>query len=314
MESIGGIKISDVEALDAAGIDRRALAENSVRLMLREVFEFGFFHADPHIGNFFVQPDGTIGLIDFGMVGRIDNRLQDAMLRLSLAVSRQDTTRLVDEFYTLGVVGERVNRFALQRDFDHMLSRYIVLSISDLAASQLTNEIMTAALRHHLQLPAELVLLFRVIAMSESLGATLDPDFRLFEFARPYLEKFWADRYSPQSVVKRLIQSSLDAAELGIDLPQRVSRLLNEVERGGLEMNIRHEGLREFTRQLQLMVNRLAQTVLLSAIIVALGLLMIIYHPPSWERVGGWLFGLTFLLALLLGIWLIWSIWRSGKR
>lgn len=314
MECIDGIKISDVEALDEAGLNRRAVAENAVRMMLREVFEFGFFHADPHVGNFFVRPDGSIVLIDYGMVGRIDDRLQDAMLRISLAVSRGDTTRLMDEFYKLGMVNERVNRLSLHRDLDHIVSRYIGHSMKELSASQVTNEILAAALHHHMQLPADLVLLFRVIAMSEGLGNLLDPDFRLFEFAQPYLEQFWAERYSPPALGKRLVGSAMDAIELGIDLPQRIDRLLNELERGGLNMNIHHEGLREFTHQLQRMVNRIAQTVLLSAIIVSLGLLMIIYHPTGWERIGGWLFGLTFLLAVSLGVWLIWSIWRSSRR
>lgn len=168
-------------------------------------------------------------------------------------------------------------------------------------------------MRHRLQLPVEMVVLLRVIAMSEGLGARLDPDFRLFEFAAPYLQQVWVERNSPTALAKRLVQSTLDAAELGIDLPQRIARLLSQVERGDLAFDVRHEGLRDFTRQLQRMVNRLVLTILFSATIVALGLLMIVYHPPVWERVGGWLFGLALLFALGFGAWLMWSIWRSGK-
>lgn len=313
IERAEGIKIADMSALDEAGINRRTVAENAVRVMLREVFEFGFFHADPHPGNFFVQPDGSIALIDFGMVGRLDDRLKDALLRVGLAVSRQDAARMVDEFCALGVAGGRVKRPALQRDLDHLLGRYSGLPIKELAAAQVTHEIMTIALRHRLQLPAEMVMLLRVIAMSEGLGARLDPDFRLFEFAAPYLQQFWIERNSPTALAKRLVQSTLDAAELGVDLPQRIARLLSQVERGDLAFDVRHEGLGDFTRQLQRMVNRLALTILLSATIVALGLLMIVYHPPVWERVGGWLFGLALLFALGFGAWLMWSIWRSGK-
>ncbi|HEX7974052.1 MAG TPA: hypothetical protein VF498_06570 [Anaerolineales bacterium] len=178
---------------------------------------------------------------------------------------------------------------------------------------QVTNEVMAIARRHHLQLPAELTMLFRVVAMSEGLGARLDPDFRLFEFAAPFLQRFWLAKYSPTAIGKRLAQSILDSTELGIDLPQRAARLLGQLERGDLAFDIHHEGLSGFTHQLQRMVNRLALTMLLAATIIALGLLMLVYHPQVWELVGGWLFGLAFLFALGFGAWLMWNIWRSGR-
>jgi len=110
---------------------------------------------------------------------------------------------------------------------------------------------MAIALRHRLQLPGELVMLFCVVGMSEGLGAQLDPDFRLFEFATPYLQQFWLEHRSPKALALRVGQAALDTAELGLELPRRASRLLGQIERGELEFNVNHEGLRAFSRQLQ---------------------------------------------------------------
>lgn len=313
MERVGGIKVSDMFALDEAGIDRHAVAENSVRIILREVFEFGFFHADPHPGNFFVQPDGSIAMLDFGMVGRLDTNLQEALLRIGMAVGRQDAERLTDEFFTIGMAGAQVKRKALQRDLDHFISRYAGRSIKELAAAKTVDEVMSIALRHRLQLPAELVMLFRVVGISEGLGAQLDPGFQLFEFATPYMQQFWLQHRSPKAIALRVGESALDAAELGLILPRHLSRLLGQIERGELELNINHEGLQDFAHRLHQMVNRLALTILLAATIVALGLMMIIYHPPGWDQYGGWFFGFGFLFALGLGAWMMWNIWRSGR-
>lgn len=313
MERVGGIKIAEISALNDAGIDRLKVAENAVRVMMREVFEFGFFHADPHPGNFFVQRDASIALIDFGMVGRVDDQMQDALLRVGLAVARQDASRLTDAFYNLGVARSRVNRAALQRDLDHFLSQYAGRSINELAAAQVTGEVMSVALRHQLQLPSELVMLFRVIGMSESLGARLDPDFRLFEFATPYMKRFWHKRRSSKVMSRRLGQAALEAVELGLELPRHVSHLLHQIEHGELEFNVNPESLNEFAHQLQRMTNRLALTILFAGFIVSLGLVMTIYHPPGWEQYGGLIFGLGFLFALGFGVWLMWNIRRSGR-
>lgn len=313
MQRVGGIKVSDMSALDEAGIDRHVVAENSVRIMLREVFEFGFFHADPHPGNFFVQPDGSIAMIDFGMVGRLDTNLQESLLQIGMAVGRQDAERLTDEFFALGMANANVKRKALQRDLDHFISRYAGRSIKELAAAKTVDEVMAIALRHRLQMPAELVMLFRVVGMSEGLGAQLDPGFKLFEFATPYMQGFWLQHRSPKAIALRVGQTALDAAELGLTLPHHISRLIGQVERGELELNVNHEGLRDFARRLQQMVNRLTLTILLAATVVALGLMMIVYHPPGWDVYGGWLFGLAFVFSLGLGAWMMWNIWRSGR-
>ncbi|MBI2758474.1 MAG: AarF/ABC1/UbiB kinase family protein [Chloroflexi bacterium] len=313
LQRVGGIKVADMSALDAAGIDRHIVAENSVRIMLREVFEFGFFHADPHPGNFFVQHDGSIAMIDFGMVGRLDTNMMESLLRIGMAVGRQDAERITDEFFAIGMANADVKRKALQRDLDHFISRYAGRSIKDLAATKTVDEVMAIALRHHLQMPAELVMLFRVVGISEGLGAQLDPSFKLFEFAAPYFQQFWLQHRSPKAIALRVGQTALDAAELGLTLPQHISRLIGQVERGELELNVNHEGLRDFAHRLQQMVNRLALALLLAATIVALGFMMIVYHPPFWDIYGGWLFGLGFLLALGLGAWMMWMIWRSGR-
>jgi ubiquinone biosynthesis protein len=260
-----------------------------------------------------VQPDGSIAMIDFGMVGRLDANLQESLLRIGMAVGRQDAERLTDEFFAIGMATAKVKRGALQRDLDHFISRYAGRSIKDLAAARTVDEVMAIALRHHLQMPAELVMLFRVVGISEGLGAQLDPGFKLFEFAAPYLQEFWLQRRSPKAIALRLGQTALDAAELSLTLPHHISRLMGQVERGELELNVNHEGLQEFSRRLQQMVNRLALAILLAATVVALGLMMMIYHPPGWEIYGGWLFGLGFLFSLALGGWMMWTIWRSGR-
>ncbi|MCL5998099.1 MAG: AarF/UbiB family protein, partial [Chloroflexi bacterium] len=313
MERVSGIKIADVAMLDVASIDRRKVAENAVHLMMREVFEFGFFHADPHPGNFFVQPDGSIALIDFGMVGRLDERLQDTLTRMGLAIVRQDAEQLADDLYTLGVAGGRAKRAALQRDLGHLLDQYAGRPIQDLAAAQVTNEVMAIAFRHHLQLPSELAMLFRVIGMSEALGARLDPNFRLFESLAPQLQRLWFERRSPAAVGRKMGLAAMEAAELALDLPRRASRLLSQVERGEVELNVNHEGLHDFIHALQRMTNRLALAVLLAATIVALGLMMVVYHPPGWEQYAGYAFGSAFLLSLGLGALLMWRIWRAGR-
>ncbi|MCI0528978.1 MAG: AarF/ABC1/UbiB kinase family protein, partial [Nitrospira sp.] len=313
LEEIQGIKINDLAALEAAGLDCHSIAKNSARIMLTMVFEHGFFHADPHPGNFFVLPGETIGLIDFGLVGRLDIPLREALLRLVMALIRQDADRLVDELLALGIARGHIQLRELKRDLDHLIQRYYDQSIREIAAIQAFNELMTVALRHKLQLPTDLALLTKVITMSEGLGIQLDPEFKLLEFARPYFQRFWLQSRSPWVQAHRITEGALDLTELGLDLPRRFGRLLGQLERGEITVVNRREEPEEFLRELHRAANRLAMSILTAALIVGLGLLMLVYPPPGWERFGSWLFGLLFGMVMLFGLGLLWAIWRSGR-
>ncbi|HEY6571869.1 MAG TPA: AarF/ABC1/UbiB kinase family protein, partial [Candidatus Eisenbacteria bacterium] len=173
MERVGGVKISDLATLQSLGIPGRAVAENAVRLFLRQVLEFGFFHADAHPGNYFVQPDASLAVVDFGMVARLSETTQGHLIRAMVAASREDAVTLSDELFALGVAGPRANRPHFERDLAHVVARYGNLSIGELSASAVAQELFQIAFKHRLQLPSELAMLLRVASMSEGIGLML---------------------------------------------------------------------------------------------------------------------------------------------
>jgi ubiquinone biosynthesis protein len=312
LERIRGIKINDLVALDAAGIERSPLAERAARIILKMVFEDGFFHADPHPGNFFVEPGGRIGLIDFGMVGVVDERTQEHLVRLLLALTSQDADRLVDAFLELGVTSHHVDRALLREDLEHLVSRYYDQSLGAIALGPLLKETLALARRHHLRLPTNLALLLKTVMMNEGLGVQLDPDFRLTTILLPYAQRLMLRQYSPLFWSKRLGQAGMDAAWLGMELPQQLRRLLGELERGTLTMGMRPTEMDPVIRRLEQLGNRIVLGIILAAFITGLAMLMASYHPEGWNQ---WIFFLIgFVLAGFLTVSLAWSMLRSGRH
>ncbi|MBI3972987.1 MAG: AarF/ABC1/UbiB kinase family protein, partial [Chloroflexi bacterium] len=313
LERIRGIKISDLAALDAAGIDRHALAERAARLQLKMVFEDGFFHADPHPGNLFVEPDGRIGLIDFGMVGVVDEATQEQLVGILLAITSEDTDRLADALLEIGVARGRVDRDALTRDLRGLFTRYYGRTLGEVALGPLLEQAFAIVRRHRLQLPPRLALLLKTAMMSEGLGTTLDPSFRLTTVLEPYAERLLLRQYAPWRLTRRFGQTSLEAARLGAALPAHLRRLLGDLERGGLEVGMRPAHFEPLLQRLERLVNRLVVGMLASAFIVGLAVLMALYHPPGWEPLMAPFFAFGFAAAAVLGAYLIWGIFRSGR-
>jgi ubiquinone biosynthesis protein len=277
-EEIQGIKISELTAIEAAGLDRRELAATCARITLVQIFKHGFFHGDPHSGNFFVEADGTIGLIDFGQVGRLDRELREALLRLMMSISQRDTNRLVDELIALGVSQRRLNRNLLKRDLDHLIYRYSDRELGDVSGAQIFTQITSIALKNKLQLPAELTLLAKVIVMDEGLGTYLDPDFRLMDFARPYFEEFWRDNLSPRAVARRIKETSRDMAEISQDLPRHFKRLLLRLERGEIAFEGQLEESRTVVKNLHHAANRISLSVLVAGVIIGISTVIHAYR------------------------------------
>lgn len=313
MERVSGIKITDTKAMDEAGISLKVVAENSAHFTLRQLFEFGFFHADPHPGNFYVQPDGSLAVMDFGMVGRLSVSMRAAVTRLVLAITRGDAEGVVDVMLETGLTTARLRRSALEQDVARFIESYASNPLQFVTTSQVFNQFMEIAFRYHLQLSSEFTMLGRLMVINEGISQSLYPDFRMLDFATPFVKKFYAAQRSPEKMAPRLFQSSMEGLELSLELPKLVSRLLKQLERGQFEMNINYDFLREFTSQMQKMTNRLALSMLLAATIIALGIVIVVYHPATWQRIGDLVFGLAFISSLAFGAWLMWSIWRSGR-
>lgn len=311
LERIRGIKINDLPELDAHGIDRPALAEYATNVVLKMVCDDGFFHADPHPGNFFIEPAGLIGLIDFGMVGRVDEHTRERLADLLIAISNQDAERLVDVFLDLGVTRKRLNRELLRRDIDHLLSIYWGRALKDLKVGPLLNDVFVVMRRHHLHLPSNLALLLKTLIMIEGLGANLDPDFHLATVLAPYTQQLVIQQYSPLRWVPRLGRASLELAKLGVEMPQQLRRIMQAAERGNFQVGMRPEGFDPLINRFEQISNRIVLGVIAAAFINGLAVLVSVYRPPGWEKWAWVVFAFGFLCALVLGIYLAWNILRS---
>lgn len=313
-ERLRGIKVNDLAGLAEAGIDPKRVAATTVRLMLEQIFAHGIFHADPHPGNVLVEAGGRIGLMDFGMIGRLDDQLQDGLTRLFVALSRGDAERMLDELLETGVVQGQVDRSALKRDLDHLLASYTDRSSTEMSVSGVFAEITGMARRHRLRLPSDLLLMARVMGISEGVGLQLDPEFQFVAFARPYVERFWLEKRSPARVGKRVAEGLAEVGELGLVLPRHLRRLLVQLERGELGSRVQLQGLEPALAQLQGMVNRIAVSILVGALVIGLSQFIHMVAPVGYEELVGRFFGLSFLGATVLGFWLLMSLLRSGGR
>ncbi|MBI2708112.1 MAG: AarF/ABC1/UbiB kinase family protein [Actinobacteria bacterium] len=191
MERIDGVKLGDLAALDAAGIDRVDLARRAASMTLHMVFVDGFFHADPHPGNVLAESDGRIALLDFGMVGSVDSATRRRLVMALVAAAGHDREGLVDALDGLGVTGPDVDRTALGVDLGEVVER-LDRPLADVAVGSLLGELVGVLRRQHLRLPPSLALLVKTIAMCEGVGASLDPGFRLMEVLAPFAAQLLA--------------------------------------------------------------------------------------------------------------------------
>jgi ubiquinone biosynthesis protein len=314
LERVEGVRPDDPLALADAGHDPHVVAILGARMILKETFEDGFFHADPHPGNFFVLPGPTIAVVDFGMVGRLDEAIRETLLWLFVAIAARDPDQIIDRLGELGVSGEGVERSTLRRDLNRLLDRFYGLPFQQLDAIGILQDAMQIAQRHHLQLPTDLALLIKTIVMNEAIGRRLDPEFRITDVMEPEARRLVGTLYSPGNVGRRLRRTSLDLARLGQSMPRRVDRLLGQLESGNLEVSISVKDLDVTIASIGRMVNRVLVGVLMSATILALALtLRVIDLADLGPLIRAAMIG-GFILALIGGAYLMYSILRGDLR
>lgn len=310
MEEISGLKVTQInQSSFGQELDRPRLAKTAVSLTFKEIFEFGFFHADPHPGNFVLMGDDKLGLMDFGLVGYLDENTRENFLIFSYAMVRGDVDKMVDAMWALGITGPFEKRPALKRDLNHLLFKARESSMQELAASDLIHELMAVSYRHQLRFPPNLALLFKVLAMSEGLGVMFDPDFKLFDFAQPYLSKLFRKIFSPDKLAQKAASDVVDLFFLSHELPRRISYLLQRIELGDIQIFTLQPKMEQGAERIYAALNRLTISVLTTLIVIALGIYILAGHFMGFDFYLVHILFVLFLiggvvaLKVLLGIW-----------
>ncbi len=311
-ELIKGIKISDIQTLDDSEIDRRQVAVNGCSSILKQIFEYGFFHADPHPGNIFVLPDNIIAPIDFGMMGRIDDEMRGDLLNILRGIIDKDAYRITRVLLKIGLIEDQVNSRALQRDILDLLDRYYGIPLNQIDAAVPLNEFMELIREHHIKLPSDLVMMGRALVISEAVGVQLYPDFNLFDLLIPYTKGMFFDSVNPLKQYGKILRILEQSVDILTGLPEDLQSIVLKIKNDKLAVNLEHKGLDDFTRELDRSSNRISFSMIIAALIIGSSLIIQLDKGPSiWGYPALGVVG--YVLASVFGIWLLISIFRSGK-
>jgi ubiquinone biosynthesis protein len=276
MERIHGIGVLDIQALDKAGFDRRDLAKRAVSIWLKMVFEGEAFHADPHPGNLFVEPDGRLGLVDFGMVCMVDNEVRWHLANALKAILDRNPDMLIDALIELGAVSLRVegSRARLRKDMKYVMGQFSTTHLLKRSESVNYNleQLFTMLRRNHIQLPSNTFLLLKTIVMAQSLGRGLDPDFDITPLLQSSAIRIIKKRYSVIAAARRLPASAAELASLIGGLPQRVDRMMKTAERGEIQVRADVSGIEQHIHHLERVANRALICIVGAALIIGVAL------------------------------------------
>lgn len=312
MEYIRGIKVSELEKLEAAGMDRRIVAINGANLILKEIFEFHFFHADPHPGNIFVLENNVIAPVDFGMIGMLDEEITYQIGIMFTAILEKDVDTMLDILLSIGITPEPIDRRAFRLELSDFLERYYGVPLQQLNIGIIINELMGIIHRYRLRLPPDLVMMIKALVINEGVGTMLYPEFNIIEHVRPYARKLMIRRLNPARQLNEFSKLVGDTFTLFKKLPSDVREILSKIRKDELGIRFEHRGLERLISELDRSSNRLSFAVVIAALIIGSSL---VFRTEAGPKLFGYpLLGLAgFLLASILGLWLLIGILRSGK-
>jgi ubiquinone biosynthesis protein len=300
-----GVRFSDREAIVAKGIDPVEVIHTGVDAFFHMVMVNGLFHGDLHGGNLFVLPDARIGMIDFGIVGRLSNRVRDSILIMFTAIIDEDFETLASEYMNLCPVQGNPDQAVLQKDLMDNISPYIGMSLGEVNIGRILLRSTAVATKHGLTVPRELMLLFRAILTIEALGKKLDPGFDLLPVGIRLARQTLSTRYSKDRIVHDLIIVGRDLQGLLETTPRLLKRFLNKWEQNNFALEFRSKDMEALTAALQTS-NYVRLLSVLCAASFALGIaLLFTAGGPILLGVPltAWLAFSVGLLPVLHGIW-----------
>lgn len=304
MERLEGIKLAETDRLHLAGFDLQEIARRGVDIYMEMIFNHGLYHADPHPGNILLLEGNVIGLLDFGMVGRIDESLREDIEEMLLALANRDAVQLTALVTRVGQVPANLDHAALSVELGDFVSHYTQQRLDRFDLSGALNELTELIRRYQIMLPARIALLIKVLVMLEGTARLLSPKFNLIECMQPYQRKMIWRRFSPARRMRKLRRILSELEHLAEIVPRGIVDILAQVQTGKFDVHLDHRGLEPS-------VNRLVLGMLASALFLGSSLLLSRGVPPQLQGVSvpG---ALAMIVSILLGLRLLRAINKSG--
>jgi ubiquinone biosynthesis protein len=316
MEEIDGIPLSHLQRLRNEGYDLSAIAQVICDFYLKQIFEDGLFHADPHPANLLAAGD-QVAVLDFGMVAVLSKRLREDLGDIFVAVITQNTEEMITVFVRMGLVTRATNLRELERDINRMLVRYLGRELGRIPVDEVLTEVLNVLFNHKVRLPGDIAMLIRAIMVLESLGRSLDPNYQIVESLEPYIRKLIADKMSIRRLGLSAMRTVTSLSTLAQRLPNRLDDLWDQIDEGNLSIGVSVRDLNYIIGKVDRIVNRVVFALIVVGLVIGSALILMVgdavdrlFTIPFTDfslpiaQIG-------FVCAGIAGVWLLWSVFRT---
>jgi ubiquinone biosynthesis protein len=312
-ELLDGVQVADLDLGAMTMAERKELVGKMAVLWLEMVFTHGIFHGDPHPANIIVRDDGSLGLVDFGVVGRLSEEDLAHITELFINVVNQDIEGVAGRLWDLGVRWTPDDDERVRQELRDLFSRYYGSRLDEVDPVSVIEDVFHAVYRLRLRLPTKFIVLQKAIVTLEGVGATVYPQFNAIELARPYARRLLAKRLSPLGVAGRLRDRGEHYAALAQEVPESLAEILRLLRRGQLEVKVAPRGLDPVFARIARVTNRIVVAVIIAALLLGSSILWVFSGTGAGlygARIGGFL---GYVLAVVFGVWVLIAILRHGR-
>jgi ubiquinone biosynthesis protein len=313
LERLEGTHVRDLDLSSWSGEARRELAYTMTDAWMTMIFRHAFFHGDPHPANILHLEDGRLGLVDFGLAGRLTETDMARLTRLFVDAATENVGALPRRLADLGVRYPREREDELRSRLEELYYRYYGARLSDIDPIEAIREGLALIYAMNLRLPTRFVILDKAIATLGSVAVEVYPDFNVFEVARPYARQLIADRLSPRRLAHRTRHEMQELGEIALEVPRQVHDVLNELRDGEFSMRITNPGVDDLAHHIDVSMNRIAVALVILGGLIGSSLIGVLADTGPHVLGLHLVSVIGFLISGAFGLWLLWGVIRSGR-
>lgn len=312
IEFVSGCKFTDKKQLREWGLDIKKTVETGLNIYLAQIFEYGYFHADPHPGNVLVRQDGTICLIDFGMVGQLSKRDKVAFANVFVAMAKEDARKMALSMKKLAISDNVKDMRALETDLQGLIDDYATLDVSEASIAELTTQLQKVMLRYEMVVPASIFLIFRALAILEGIGKIMYPQLKTYDYIKPYGRKIVEEQLSPENIWSEIQYRGEQISSFLSGIPVDLKEIMQQTRSGKIHFEVELQGYGYLLKKLDSITNRLVITFIICALIIGSSITATVPFParymtqyglPYWSLLG-------YIIAGVLCVILLYAIIR----